>query len=131
MNSRIRFLKDHLLDFEVIIGLGIGLLLRYGLHTSWLIAILWGLSVFALLPLSILFAYHLRAKYFFSETIFVEAERLAEQIKAEQMMAPPKSVKSAMAPARSPTASEADEIWDKVCERVLQEAAERHKASKA
>jgi hypothetical protein len=33
MNSQ--FLKDHLIDFEVIAALGIGALLRYGFDTSW------------------------------------------------------------------------------------------------
>jgi hypothetical protein len=37
-----QFLKDHLLDFEVIAALGIGAVLRYGFDTSWLFAILFG-----------------------------------------------------------------------------------------
>jgi hypothetical protein len=48
------------LDFGVISALGIGALLRYGFDTSWLFAILSGLSVFVLVPLLILFAVHMR-----------------------------------------------------------------------
>jgi hypothetical protein len=61
MNSQ--FLKDHLLDFEVIAALGLGALLRYGFGTSWLFAILLGLSVFVLTPLLMLFATHVRMLY--------------------------------------------------------------------
>jgi hypothetical protein len=60
MNSQ--FLKNHLLDFEVITALGVGALLRYGFDTSWLFAILSGLSAFVLIPLLILFTVHLRAR---------------------------------------------------------------------
>lgn len=62
MNSR--FLKDHLLDFEVIAALSIGALLRYGFETSWLFANLPGLSVFVLTSLSIWFVFHLKALLF-------------------------------------------------------------------
>ena len=53
-------MKRHLLDFEVISALGVGALLRYRFDTSWLFAILSGLSVFVLVPLFILFAVHMR-----------------------------------------------------------------------
>jgi hypothetical protein len=62
MNSQ--FLKDHLLDFEVVTALGVGALLRYGFDTSWLFAILLGLSAFVLIPLLIRLAFHVRALYF-------------------------------------------------------------------
>jgi hypothetical protein len=61
MNSQ--FLRDHLLDFEVIAALGLGALLRYGFGTSWLFAILIGLSAFVLIPLLIFFASHVRMLY--------------------------------------------------------------------
>jgi hypothetical protein len=51
------------LDFGVISALGVGALLRYGFGTSWLFAILSGLSVFVLVPLLILFAVHMRVLY--------------------------------------------------------------------
>ena len=53
-----RFLKDHLLDVEVIAALGVGALLKYGLDISWIVAILLGLSVFVLIPILIWFAFH-------------------------------------------------------------------------
>ncbi len=59
-----QFLKDHLLDVEIVTALGIGALLRYGFDTSWLFAILLGLSVFVLIPLVILLAFHMQAFYF-------------------------------------------------------------------
>ena len=59
MNSQ--FLKDHLIDVEVVAALGIGALMRYGLGASWLLAILCGLSAFVLIPLLVLFAAHIRA----------------------------------------------------------------------
>jgi len=62
MNSQ--FLRDHLLDFEVVTALGVGALLRYGFGTSWLFAILLGLSAFILIPLLVLLAFHMRALYF-------------------------------------------------------------------
>ena len=46
--NKIQFLKNHLLDFEFIPALCIGALLRYGFNTSWLVAILFGMSAFAL-----------------------------------------------------------------------------------
>ena len=58
-----QFLKDHLLDFEVVSALGVGALLKCGFGTSWLIAILLALSVFALMPLLLLLEFHLRAFY--------------------------------------------------------------------
>jgi ABC-type proline/glycine betaine transport system permease subunit len=58
-----RFLKDHLLDVEVIAALGVGALLRYGLDTSWTVAILLGLSVFVLIPILIWFGFHVRALF--------------------------------------------------------------------
>jgi hypothetical protein len=61
MNSQ--FLKDHLIDFEVIAALGIGASLRFGFDTSWLLAILLGLSAFVVIPLLILFAAHMRALF--------------------------------------------------------------------
>ena len=60
----IQFLKDHLLDLEVVIALGVGALLRYGLGTSWLFAIVLGLSAFVLIPLLIRLAFYIRALYF-------------------------------------------------------------------
>jgi hypothetical protein len=62
MNSR--FLKDHLLDFEVAIALGVGALLRYGFDTSWLFAVLLALSAFVVIPLLIRLVFHVRALYF-------------------------------------------------------------------
>jgi hypothetical protein len=62
MNSQ--FLKDHLLDFEVVAALGVGALLRWHFDTSWLLAILTGLSMFALIPLLLLLAFHVRALVF-------------------------------------------------------------------
>jgi hypothetical protein len=61
MNSQ--FLKDHLIDFEIVAALGIGALLRYGFETSWLLAILLGLSAFVLIPLLILCAVQVRALF--------------------------------------------------------------------
>jgi hypothetical protein len=58
-----RFLKDHLLDFEVIAALGVAALLRWGFAASWIVAILLGLSVFVLIPILIWFAFHVRALY--------------------------------------------------------------------
>ena len=54
-----QFLKNHLLDFEAVSALGVGALLKYCFGTSWLVAILLGLSVFALIPIE----FHLRALY--------------------------------------------------------------------
>jgi uncharacterized membrane protein YadS len=61
MNSQ--FLKDHLIDFEVIAALGIGVLLRYGFNTSWLLAIALGLSAFVVIPLFLRFSFHIRALF--------------------------------------------------------------------
>jgi hypothetical protein len=59
MNSQ--FLKDHLIDVEVVAALSIGALLRYGFDTSWLLAILVGLSAFVVIPLLILMVAHMKA----------------------------------------------------------------------
>jgi hypothetical protein len=40
----VRFLKDHLIDFEVAAALCIVPLVRYGFGTGWLVAIVSGLS---------------------------------------------------------------------------------------
>ena len=58
-----QFLKDHLLDFEAVSALGVGELLKYCFGTSWLVAILLGLSMFALIPLLLVLEFHLRALY--------------------------------------------------------------------
>jgi hypothetical protein len=57
---RLQFLKDHLIDVEVVAALCIGASMRWGLGMSWLLAILCGLSAFVLIPLLILFASHIR-----------------------------------------------------------------------
>jgi hypothetical protein len=59
--DKIQFLKNHLLDFEFIAALCIGALLRYGFNTSWLVAILFGMSAFALIPLSISLVFYVTA----------------------------------------------------------------------
>jgi hypothetical protein len=56
-----RFLRDHLLDFEVVVALAVGALLRFGFDTSWIVAIPLGLSVFVLIPILIWFVFHVRA----------------------------------------------------------------------
>jgi hypothetical protein len=57
-----QFLKDHLIDFEVIVAICIAALLRYGFDISWLFAILFGLSAFVLIPLCMLLVFQIRAK---------------------------------------------------------------------
>jgi len=56
-----QFLKDHLIDIEVVAALVIGASMRWCLGTSWLLAILGSLSAFVLIPLLILFTAHIRA----------------------------------------------------------------------
>jgi hypothetical protein len=58
----IPWLKAHLIDFEIISALIIGALLRFGFGTSWLIAILCGLSAFVVIPLLVLLVFHARAQ---------------------------------------------------------------------
>ena len=55
------FLKNHLLDFEVVIAIGIAVLLRYRFDVSWLFAIPAGLSAFVIIPLVLLAAFQIRA----------------------------------------------------------------------
>jgi hypothetical protein len=50
----IQFLKDHLIDFEIIAAVCIAALLRYGFDMGWLVAILLGLSAFVWIPLVLL-----------------------------------------------------------------------------
>jgi hypothetical protein len=57
----VRFLKDHLIDFEVAAALCIVPLLRYGFGTGWLVAIVSGLSAFVLIPLLLLLVFGVRA----------------------------------------------------------------------
>jgi len=57
----IRFLKDHLLDFEVATAIcGIGVL-RFWFDTGWIVAILLGLSAFVLIPLLVHLVFLIRA----------------------------------------------------------------------
>jgi hypothetical protein len=55
-----RFLKDHLLDIEVVAVIMVAALSLY-LGTGWLIAILLGLSSFVWIPLLLLVISHVRA----------------------------------------------------------------------
>jgi len=59
-----QFLKEHLLDFEVIAAVNLGALSKYGFHTSWIAAILVGLSVFVLVPLLLRVWFHVRMLFF-------------------------------------------------------------------
>ena len=58
-----QFLRDHLLDIEVVTALGMGALLRYGFDTSWFLAIISGLFAFVLIPLLLWLAFHVRTLY--------------------------------------------------------------------
>jgi len=64
MQMNIRFLKNHLLDFEVASALVAGALLRYRFDASWLVSILVSLSAFVIIPISIFLVFYMRATYF-------------------------------------------------------------------
>jgi hypothetical protein len=55
-----RFLKDHLLDIEVVAVIGVTALSLY-LGTGWLVAIALGLSAFVWIPLLLLMVTHVGA----------------------------------------------------------------------
>jgi hypothetical protein len=61
MNNQ--FLKDHLLDFEVVSALGVGVSSGFGFGASWLCSVLAGLSAFVVIPLVTLLVFYVRALY--------------------------------------------------------------------
>jgi hypothetical protein len=56
-----QFLKDHLINFEVVAAICIATLLWFEFDVYWLFAILSGLSAFVLIPLLLLIAFHVKA----------------------------------------------------------------------
>jgi hypothetical protein len=86
MNSQ--FLKDHLLDFEIVAALCIGALLKFGFDASWLVAVLSGLSAFVVIPLLLRFLFNMQAlfrtKPITKQAIqMVEVETAAETAQAD------------------------------------------------
>jgi hypothetical protein len=59
MNSQ--FLKDHLLDFEVVAAVVIALILIFASDVGWLLAVPAGLSAFIIVPLVLSVAFHIKA----------------------------------------------------------------------
>jgi hypothetical protein len=56
-----KFLRDHLIDFDIGAALVTAALARFYFGFGWLISILLGLSAFVWVPLSVLFFFHLKA----------------------------------------------------------------------
>jgi hypothetical protein len=59
-----RFLKDHILDFEVIAALGIIALAHFYFERGWLLSALLGISAFIVIPLMVLCLFHAMAFFY-------------------------------------------------------------------